>query len=208
MTQQSGLICGTRHRSYENIEGRSTQVAAGLGHLGIVAGDVIAILMRNDIAVFEAPYVAQAIGVYAVPINWHLTSGGIDHILKDSKAWVLITHVDLLRYITRSVSDGVTVLTVPTTLDLVAAYNLHSAEVEPIQGYLIWDTWLESFQPLVAPHPQVMETMMYTFGTTDLQKGVKRAPQSAEASVKLAATRDKVYGIKSGIRALVAGPLF
>ena len=75
MTQQSGLICGTRHRSYENIGGRSTQVAAGLGHLGIVAGDVIAILMRNDIAVFEAPYVAQAIGVYAVPINWHLTSG-------------------------------------------------------------------------------------------------------------------------------------
>ena len=133
---------------------------------------------------------------------------GIGHILEDSEARVLITHVDLLRHITRSVSDGVTVLTVPITPDLVEAYNLNSAEVEPIQGHLIWDTWPESFQPLLAPHPQVMETMMYTFGTTGLPKGLKRAPQSAEASVKLAATRDKVYGIKSGIRALVAGPLF
>ena len=55
MTLRSGLVCGLRYCLYEDIERRSMQAAAGLGHLGGKAGDAIAILMRNDIAFLRSP---------------------------------------------------------------------------------------------------------------------------------------------------------
>jgi len=208
MTLRRGLISGERFRSHEDVEERAMRAAAGFGVLGVRAGDAVAILMRNDFPFFEATFAAQAAGVYAVPINWHLAPAEVQHILEDSAAKVLVVHADLLRHVAERIPEGVTVLTVPTPPEVTDAYGIDAADTEPMPRSVLWDDWLAGFEPLAEPHPLPTETMMYTSGTTGLPKGVRRGTQSAEANTQLAAMRDKIYGIKPGIRALVAGPLY
>jgi len=184
------------------------QGAAGLRTLGVEPGDAVALLLRNDFAFFEASFAAQAAGIYAVPINWHLAPAEVGYILEDSEAKVLIAHTDLLAHVTERVPEGVTVLAVPTPPEIIDAYGLDvDADTLP-PGIAAWEDWLAGFEPLAEPYPQVTETMMYTSGTTGLPKGVRRNMQDAADATKIAAMRDMVYGIKPGIRALTTGPLY
>ncbi len=208
MTLRRGLISADRFRSHADVESNTMRAAAGFHALGVEPGDAIAILMRNDFAFFEASYAAQAAGVYAVPVNWHLAPAEIAHILEDSEAKVLVVHTDLLRHMAERIPEGVTVLTVPTPPEVVAAYGLDPADAEPMPTCRLWDQWLAAFEPLAEPHPQPKETMMYTSGTTGLPKGVRRSTQSPEVSAAMSILRDKLYGIEPGIRALVGGPLY
>ncbi|MBT6096578.1 MAG: AMP-binding protein [Rhodospirillaceae bacterium] len=208
MTLRRGLISADRYRSHEEVEANTMRAAAGLMALGVEPGDAIAILMRNDFAFFEASYAAQAAGVYAVPVNWHLAPAEVAHILEDSEAKVLVVHADLLRHMAERIPESVTVLTVPTPPEVVDAYGIDPSDAEPMPTCRLWSDWLAGFEPLAEVHPLPTETMMYTSGTTGLPKGVKRGRQSAEANASMAVLRDKLYGIESGIRALVAGPLY
>ena len=42
-------------------------------HLGVGAGDIIALFLRNDLAFFEASTAAGLLGAYPTPVNWHGT---------------------------------------------------------------------------------------------------------------------------------------
>jgi long-chain acyl-CoA synthetase len=208
MALRTGLISAERHRSHDEVERHAMQGAAGLRALGVEPGQAIAVLMRNDFAFFEASYAAQAAGVYAVPINWHLSPAEIDFILRDSEAKVLVVHADMLRPITERVPEGVIILTVPTPPEIVNAYSLDPSEAALLPGAVLWDEWLAGFEPLAEAYPQVTETMMYTSGTTGTPKGVRRDTSTAEDAAQLGAMRDQVYGIKPGIRGLLTGPLY
>jgi long-chain acyl-CoA synthetase len=208
MTLRRGLISGARHRDHATIEQNAMRAAAGLRALGVKPGDAVALLLRNDLVFFEASFAAQAAGIYAVPINWHLAPAEVGYILEDSEAKVLVAHADLLAHVQERVPEGVTILVQPTPPEIVDAYGLDAGEAEPRPGAALWEQWLAGFEPLAKPYPQKAETMMYTSGTTGLPKGVRRAMQTPEQAAAMAAMRDMVYGVRPGIRALVAGPLY
>jgi long-chain acyl-CoA synthetase len=208
MTLRRGLISGARHRDFEAVEANAMRAAAGLRGLGVGPGDAVALLLRNDFVFFEASFAAQAAGIYAVPINWHLAPAEVGYILEDSEAKVLVVHADLLAHVQERIPEGVTVLVEPTPPEIFDAYGIDAADVSPPDGAALWSDWLEGFEPLAKPYPQKAETMMYTSGTTGLPKGVRRAMQTPEQAVAMAAMRDMVYGVRPGIRALVAGPLY
>lgn len=208
MTLRRGLISGARQRTHDAIERNAMRAAAGFRQLGVRPGDAVALLLRNDFAFFEASFAAQAAGIYAVPINWHLTPAEVGYILEDCEAKVLLAHTDLLAHVSERVPEGVIVLALPTPPEILDAYGLDADAASLPPGIAEWEGWLGGFAPLAEPYPQVTETMMYTSGTTGLPKGVRRAMQSPEDARRLAAMRDGVYGIKPGIRALTTGPLY
>ncbi len=53
-----GLISGSRYISSDELRLRSSQAATALHDLGVWQGDRVALLLRNDIAFFEATMVA------------------------------------------------------------------------------------------------------------------------------------------------------
>ncbi len=202
----NGIISGDRHRSQEDIQRNALQAASGLVDMDIQPGDAIALLLRNDFVFFEATFAAQAAGIYAVLINWHLTELEIGHILRDSEARVLVVHTDLLIKVKGQIPGSLRILVVPTPPEIINAYGLSS--IYQGANYQEWEAWLQEFEPLQELQAGVTETMMYTSGTTGLPKGVRRVVQTNDAARRLAFMRDEIYGVKPGVRALMTGPLY
>jgi len=77
--------------TYRNLEFRSNQLANFFRSLGLVRGDVIAILMENQPGFLEVAWAAQRSGLYYAAINWHLSAPEVEYILSDCGAKVLVT---------------------------------------------------------------------------------------------------------------------
>src|SRR5438552_13758033 len=119
-----GIISGPRRRSHDEVADRAERIATGLQKLGVGQGDSVCMLMRNDIAFIEAAYAAMRLGAYGVPINWHFKPEEINYVLKDSGTRVLIAHADMLHGLRDAITDGVTVLSVPTPPEILASYKI------------------------------------------------------------------------------------
>jgi long-chain acyl-CoA synthetase len=201
------IVSGARRVSRLEIERRARAIAGGLGALGVGQGDCVALLMRNDVAFLETSYGAVTLGAYAVPINWHFKPAEIAHVLADSGAKVLIGHGDLLAACAAVLPPALGVLAVATPPEVVASYRLDPAALgpPPVRDFEAWLAAQPSYDGPARPPPS---SMIYTSGTTGTPKGVRRsAPTEAEQAV-LAAMRERVYGLKPGVRALVPGPLY
>ena len=55
------------------IQDRANQIARNLRAAGVQRNDAVAICFRNSSEVLEVALATAQIGVYLVPINWHLT---------------------------------------------------------------------------------------------------------------------------------------
>lgn len=64
---------------------------AGVLSQRLAEGEVIAILLGNRLAYFEACFAARRAGLYYVPVSTHLTSGELAYILEDAGVKLLIT---------------------------------------------------------------------------------------------------------------------
>jgi long-chain acyl-CoA synthetase len=76
--------------SYGELVTAAGRYAAGLQGLGLKAGDSVALLLPNGIPMVCLYFAAIQIGLYVVPLNWHLTAAEANHIVADSGARVLI----------------------------------------------------------------------------------------------------------------------
>jgi len=77
--------------TYAQLDARSNQGAHLFRSLGLVPGDVIAILMENNARFFEVAWAAQRSGLYFVCISTKLTAAEAEYILQDCGAKVFIT---------------------------------------------------------------------------------------------------------------------
>ena len=93
---ESGIVSGERFRSLGDLREAGARAASALHDVGVWQGDIVALLLRNDFACFEAGMGASLLGASTVPLNWHLTADEIGYILDDCGAKVLIAHADLL----------------------------------------------------------------------------------------------------------------
>ena len=118
------IISGERSVPLVEILQRAARAATGLASLGVKEGDSVALLLRNDLAFFEASHAAARLGAYAVPINWHNPPEELEYILTDSGAKAVVAHADLIASARHIVPKGTHVLVVPTPPEYLALEGL------------------------------------------------------------------------------------
>ncbi len=205
----SSIRSGKRIRSLEDINVRATRAANSFLAMGIYAGDVVALMLRNDFPFFEATYAANLIGAYATPVNWHSTAAEAQHILEDSGAKAVIVHADLLPAIEAVIPKDVHVFVVATPPEIAAAYGFEPCAVP--SGRTDWDEFVEEGDPYPPEAGEPPQSIIYTSGTTGKPKGVRRAAPTPEqaASLRTLLTRGFFPGMAPDeIVTIVAGPMY
>src|SRR6202789_4209856 len=203
-----GIISGERRRDHTEVADRAVRIAGGLHRLGVRQGDSVCILMRNDIAFIEAAYAAMRLGAYAVPVNWHFKPEEISYVLRDSGTPVLIGHADMLHQLRDAIPAGTSVLSVPTPPEILSNYKIDPDHLATPGFATDLATWLERQQPYDVPVLPQPQNMIYTSGTTGHPKGVRRNAPTPEQSASLEQMRAMIYGLKTGARVLLPGPLY
>ncbi|HEV7958513.1 MAG TPA: acyl-CoA synthetase, partial [Acidimicrobiales bacterium] len=204
---RSGVFGAGGFVPLEQLDDRARRAASGLESLGVREGDVIALLLRNDYAAFEASWAASLIGATAVPINWHLSPSEVAYIVTDCQAKVLIAHADLLSPVRSDLDDALQVVAVPTPGDVAQAFELSPASRELGEGETVWESWLAQFPPHGGDFPVGSASMIYTSGTTGRPKGVRLLPV-AEEFLPLVDTVRRAVGLEPGMRTVMSAPMY
>ncbi|MBO9543413.1 acyl-CoA synthetase [Caulobacter sp.] len=147
--------------TYAQLDARSNQGAHLFRSLGLVQGDVIAILMENNARFFEVAWAAQRAGLYFVCVSTKLTAGEVEYILKDCGAKVFVTSIAM-----RPLIDEVAAL-VPG-LVLYAVGGTHGPYADLGAAFAGQPT-----TPIA--DESAGSDMLYSSGTTGRPKGVKPA---------------------------------
>ncbi len=155
--------------------------AAGLfAELGIGAGDVVAIMLPNQVEFVVAMFAAWRLGAAVTPINPGLTSGEASHQINDSGAALLVN------------ADGATVAGRVPSLPAAALDDggRHGARA-----------------PVPAPvvDAAALALLIYTSGTTGLPKGVMLDHANLDA---MAAMSREAMRITAADHCLLVLPLF
>ena len=204
----SCIISGERSVSLEEIHQRAARAATGLASLGVKEGDSVALLLRNDLAFFEASLAAARLGAYAVPINWHNTPQELEYIFTDSGAKALVVHADLIARARHVVPEGTFVFVVPTPPEILQAYDIPQEQGLPSGEDPQWEQWLSGFDPITSDPPAQRASMIYTSGTTGLPKAVRRKPFTPEIESFFQTRVREVFGVEEGMRTVVTGTLY
>jgi long-chain acyl-CoA synthetase len=203
------IISGERQIGYPEIHAHIRQAATGFQTLGVHGGAPVAMMLRNDFALFEVAGGAAALGSPVVPINWHLKAEEVGYILADSGADILVCHADLLPQIRDGLPKNLRVLVVKTPPEIAAAFNITPELTQVPAGMTDWDSWRDSHEASLEP-PGRSAPMFYTSGTTGMPKGVRRKPMRPE---QLAAS-ERVGAIAYGVKPkgdqviLMNGPMY
>src|SRR5437588_516347 len=153
---------------------RALRGVTALAALGVGEGDVVAIMLRNEIAFLEAMLMARQAGCYSCPINWHYKADEAGYILRDCGAKALIVHADLLQPIEGGVPRDVHVIAVAPPPELRAAFRLAPEQCRVPAGVIEYESWLAAAARYDGPPRQVRGSLPYSSGTTGRPKGVKR----------------------------------
>ena len=207
------LISGGRRLDTADMQARAARAASGLASLGIGPGDTVALYLRNDFPFFEASAAAGLLGAYPTPVNWHYTVAEARYLFENSGAKAIVIHADLIGPIREALPAGVPVLVVPTPPEIVAAYGVSAEAAAAPAGSLVWDTWLEGFEPLADTGVAAPGTIIYTSGTTGHPKGVRRRPPTPEQAALTATLLGRAFGFSSHgppeeIVTVVTGPMY
>jgi long-chain acyl-CoA synthetase len=199
--------------SVHELDERAARGAAALRATGARAGGAVAIVLRNEIAFLEALLAAHHLGAYAVPINWHLTTEEVAHILVDCGASHAVVHEDLLPRVreaagSEAAGSGITLVCVRTPPEVRRAFGIAPEEANACAGHVEWDAWLRCHEPQPRPPAPSGGTMSYTSGTTGRPKGVRRAPVGADRRQAVAEQAQRWFGNRPGMRTAIVGPLY
>ncbi len=200
------FISGNRRLSGEDLSDRSRRAASGLAALGIGEGDSVALLLRNDLVFFEVVAAAALIGAYVVPINWHFRADEALYVLQDSRAKLLVTHVDLRPVLGSALPAAFPVLWVETPAELCAAYGISST---PAPGPT-WADWRAVHPPYSGTPARARMGLIYTSGTTGKPKGVRREPAGPRMQARMAKLMGTALGLRPDtiIRTCITGPIY
>lgn len=210
LTTPGQIISGARSRSSVEVMANAARAASGLAVAGLKAGDAVALLLRNDIAFFEATTAANIIGAYAVPINWHFTAEEVTYILNDCHAKALVVHADLLAAVLAALPSNILTLVVETPPEVRAAYPQSERVLQKSGNILSWESWLRDFDPWLHPPQPLTSSVIYTSGTTGKPKGVMRPPMSEVEKQAAFVMVGAMYGFPADapIRTVMTGPMY
>jgi long-chain acyl-CoA synthetase len=90
--EEPALVSATRAMSWRELEEESERLAGGYRALGLEAGDRVASLMPNRIALIVHYLACFKAGLVVTPLNYRYTHREIDHALEVSGAKALLAH--------------------------------------------------------------------------------------------------------------------
>ena len=160
------VMAGEGRRDGAAIQERALRGVGGLAALGLGEADVVAIMLRNEIAFLEAMLTARLAGCYSCPINWHYKADEAGYILRDCSAKALIVHADLLHQIEGGIPPGLHVIVVEPPGELRAAFKLSAEQCRAPAGATEWESWLSGSAPYDGPPRAVRASLPYSSGTT------------------------------------------
>jgi acyl-CoA synthetase (AMP-forming)/AMP-acid ligase II len=167
---EPALIQGDRVLSWVEYAEQRELVARGLQHLGIGAGDAVAVYELNSIEYFVIVNAVQMIGATAIQVNWRLTSDEALYVLENSDAVAAFVNDSFLPVV-ESIAERVS----------IENWIILGEERRP---------WATAYASLVddarsrAPADRDRApgaTMIYTGGTTGRPKGVRRPAMGSDA---------------------------
>jgi long-chain acyl-CoA synthetase len=151
------LICpDDRIVTFAELGDRVNRLSNALRSLGLGVGDIVAALVRNGAEYFELTLATGQVGMYFVPINWHLDPIEVAYIVRDSGASVIVAEPDLAAGLAGHLQD------LPVRRFAVG---------ESVTGWQSYDQ-LDGGPDLPADRTAGL-TMRYTSGTSGRPKGVK-----------------------------------
>jgi len=202
------LIAGERRLDGAGLTDRALCGVSALDRLGVRPGDVVAIMLRNDIAYFEAMLTARLAGCYTCPINWHFKEEEAGYILRDCSAAVLIVHADLLGQVEAGIPNHTRVIVVEPSPPLRSAFRLGPDQCRVPAGAIEWQIMLAGATAYAGPPRPVRFAIPYSSGTTGRPKGIRRGVASEAAIAQATAIARTALGIAPGMRTAVVAPLY
>jgi long-chain acyl-CoA synthetase len=193
---------------------RAARAASGFASLGIGAGDVVAVYLRNDFAFFEASIAAGLVGAYSTPVNWHNSPDEAAYIFSNSGAKAIVIHADLYHPIARAIPKDIPVFIVETPPEILSSYGLSAEAARLPAGVPLWSEWLSGFPPKAQGPDAAPGSMIYTSGTTGHPKGVRRnqpTQSQIEAQMRGIGTVmgfNEKFGPPDKIVTVMTGPMY
>ena len=182
--------------TYGELESAANRGAHLLRRVGCKRGDVIAVLMDNESAIFEVSWAAQRIGLYLTSISTKLSAADVAYILKDANARVLVA------------SDRLALLAAAALREVpgVAGYIVNAAS----EGLASWRDAAAHCPEMPVPDESAGTDMLYSSGTTGRPKGVKPPlPQGTlDATTALETMGASLYGMSEDTIYLSTSPLY
>lgn len=172
---EPALVSAVRSMSWRELEEEAERLAGGYRELGLEAGDRIASLMPNRIALVVHYLACFKAELVATPLNYRYTHREIDHALEVSGARALLAHVE------RHEDVGASRLAGELPLGVVAYADPElPGAVEDVDWAHSFDRLLAS-EPLPAgpqPDPAEPVAIFFTSGSTGPAKGVTHTRSS------------------------------
>lgn len=171
------------HWNADECNSTIARIASALQGAGLVAGETVALLSRNTADYPLWLMGAVAAGLWVVPVNWHLKSDEIRHILHDSEARLVLMDPSLA-----------------FELPPIPCWMLDAARKQQI---------CHASPAVLSTETVAGGIMLYTSGTTGLPKGVRRAqPATLGALLHDWRQRGRAVGLDGSGPHLVTGPLY
>jgi long-chain acyl-CoA synthetase len=179
---------------YAELAARADRYACGLLALGLRPADTVALLLPNGVDLISVYFAATQIGLYVVPVNWHLVAAEVAYLLTNSDTKAFFAHQRFAEVAIEALAAA-------------GAADLDQEEMQDDQGRGPGSALLARFavgdvpgfrplaelgadQPVGRPAERTLGApMVYTSGTTGRPKGVRRPLTGADPDIPPAAGR-------------------
>lgn len=172
---RTAIICEGRHTGYARLHRDSNRAAHALRAAGVGRGSRVAYLGHESEHYYLTVLACAKAGAVFVPVNWRLTPGEVEHILRDSGAEALFVEEEFRATADAAAAESVLIsLRAVIRLDGTAPNGTRDRGAGLRAWYAPWpDTEPE---PGTGPDDPVLQ--IYTSGTTGLPKGVVLASRT------------------------------
>ncbi|MFP5114821.1 long-chain-fatty-acid--CoA ligase [Bacillaceae bacterium C204] len=164
---KTAVIDGDKEFTYQEFGKRVDQLSLALHQAGIVQGDHVAVMLPNTHYMLECFYGICQLGAVMVPLNYRLSEGDLEYIIRHSDAKMLIVDEEFCAPIEKIVDnlplEQIIIVSVPGQETSLAGVDYEDFLQHTLKAMSLPEIDIDENQLL---------TLNYTSGTTSKPKGV------------------------------------